>query len=249
MGREQVSIRARDGDCPAHFFTPEGSGPWPAVIFYMDGLGIRPALLDMAAHLADGGYAVLLPDLFYRAGPYPPMDPDEVFASDNPRAVLAPLMETTDNRRAAEDTGAFLDWLDSRAEVAGGGIGVTGYCMGGGMALTAAGTWPDRIAAAASFHGGNLATDSPMSPHLLAPEMKAFVYIAGADADKSYPPEMAERLERALTDAGVRHCCEIYEGALHGWTMPDFPVYNPAAADRHWRALFDMLDENLDRGV
>jgi carboxymethylenebutenolidase len=117
--------------------------------------------------------------------------------------------------------------------------------MGGAMSLTMAGTYPERIAAAASFHGGNLATDSDMSPHRLTPQIKGRIYVAGADNDNSYPPEMAERLEKALSDSGVDHRCEIYSGALHGWTMADFPVYNQTAAERHWRQLFALFDDQL----
>ena len=245
MAYQEVAIRTQDGECPVHAFTPAGAGSWPAVIFYMDGLGIRPALLAMAARLADGGYVVLLPDLYYRAGRYDPLDPKALFASGNIREALAHLMGTTDNRRAAQDTAALLDHIDRRTDVAGAKVGTTGYCMGGAISLTVAAAYPDRVAAAASFHGGSLATDSDDSPHLRAPAIKARVYVAGADHDASYPPEMAQRLEAALSDAGVEHHCEIYEGALHGWTMTDFPVYDEAAAERHWRALFELFDEEL----
>ena len=245
MSHEQLSIRTRDGDCPAHVFTPEGSGPWPAVIFYMDGLGIRPTLFQMGQRLADSGYVVLLPDLFYRAGPYAPLEPKAVFATGDVMKAIGHLFHTTNNRRAAEDSEAFLAYLDTRGDVAGKKIGTTGYCMGGAISLTAAGTYPDRIAAAASFHGGNLATDSDLSPHLLAPRMKGRIYVAGADKDNSYPLAMAERLEKALSDAGADHRCEIYSGALHGWTMVDFPVYNEPAAERHWRELLALFASTL----
>jgi len=238
---ESTSIRTRDGNCPTHVFTPEGAGPWPAVIFYMDGLGIRPTLFDMSQRLADAGYVVLLPDLYYRAGPYKPLVPKEVFASPDVMAAIGPLYRTTDNRRAAEDTEAFLAYLDTRTDVKGPKVGTTGYCMGGGMSLTVAGTYPGRIAAAASFHGGNLATDNELSPHLLASHMKGKVYVAGADQDKSYPPEMEARLIAALTGAGVDHRCEIYQGALHGWTMADFPIYSEPAAERHWQELLKFF--------
>ncbi len=244
MHHEQLSIHTRDGACPTHVFTPDGDGPWPAVIFYMDGLAIRPTLIDMAARLAGGGYVVLLPDLFYRLGSYEPLVPKDVFASGF-RAIVGPMMASTDNRRATEDTEAFLAYLDGRGDVAGEKVGTTGYCMGGGMALSVAGAYPDHIAAAASFHGGNLATDSPMSPHLRAPTMNAEVYVAGADEDDSYPPEMAEKLESALTAADVTHRCEIYPGAKHGWTMPDFPIYDEAAAERAWKELFALFARTL----
>ena len=230
---------------PPMFSPPKDRAPWPAVIFYMDGLGIRPTLFEMAQRLADGGYVVLLPDLFYRAGPYEPLEPKKVFAAGDVRNVLAHLFRSTDNRRAARDTEAFLAYLDTRDDVAGSKVGTTGYCMGGGISLTVAGTYPDRIAAAASFHGGNLATDSELSPHLLAPRMKGRIYVAGADKDNSYPTDMAERLDKALSEAAVDHRCELYPGALHGWTMVDFPVYNEAAAERHWSELFALFADKL----
>ena len=244
MNREKVTISTKDGQCTAHFLTPDGKGPWPGVIFYMDAFGIRPAMLEMAAHLASGGYAVLLPDLFFRFGPYGPLAPKEVLAG-NPGAVIGPMMATTDNHKTGTDTAAFLDFLSSRSEVAGTKVGTVGFCMGGGMALTAAGFYPDRVAAAVSFHGGSLATDLPVSPHLLAPKIKAELYVAGADNDHGYPPEMAERLEKALTDAGVKHRCEIYTGKAHGWMKPDMPVYDAAAAERGWRELFALYARTL----
>ncbi|CAN5331392.1 dienelactone hydrolase family protein [soil metagenome] len=224
--------------------TPIGDGPWPAVIFYMDGLAIRPTLVEMGQRLAANGYVVLVPDLFYRYGPYPPFDPKAVFAGDF-RKAIGPLMATTNNARAASDTEAFLAYLGTRADVAKGKIGTVGFCMGGGMAITAAGTFPDRVAAAISFHGGRLATDEPDSPHLLAPKITAELYVAGADEDNSYPPEMAERLKAALDEAGVTYKAEIYPGAHHGWMKPDFPVYDEAAAERGWREMLTVFKRTL----
>jgi carboxymethylenebutenolidase len=246
MSHETVTVRTQDGECPVHVFTPKtGSGPWPATIFFMDGLGIRQTLLDMGQRLADAGYVVVLPDLYYRAGPYAPLDPKAVFASNDVRGAIGHLYSTTGNRPAARDTEAFLALIDSRKDVKGTKIGTTGYCMGGGISLTVAGTYPDRIAAAASFHGGGLATDAEDSPHLLAPKTRARVYVAGAVEDGSYPVEMAERLEKALTGAGVDHRCEFYEGALHGWTMADFPIYNQPQAERHWTELLAVFKATL----
>ncbi|MCJ2012481.1 dienelactone hydrolase family protein [Methylobacterium sp. J-076] len=246
MPIEQVTIRTRDGDCPSHVVTPASGGPWTAVIFYMDAGGIRPAMLDMAQQLADAGYIVLLPDLFYRYGPYGPFVPKEVFAGDF-RAVLGPLMATTSPLKAAEDAEAMLAYLDTRDDVEGRKIGVVGFCMGGGMALATAGTYPERFAAAASFHGGNLATDAPTSPHLFAAKLRAEVYIGAAENDGSYPPAMAERLEGALTEAGVRFTTRTYPAA-HGWMMPDFPVYDPAAAEQGWSAMLALFGRSLHVG-
>ncbi|MCJ2138931.1 dienelactone hydrolase family protein [Methylobacterium sp. E-066] len=246
MPSERVTIRTRDGDCPSHVVIPTSGGPWPAVIFYMDAGGIRPAMLDMAQQLAVAGYIVLLPDLFYRYGPYGPFVPKEVFAGDF-RAVLGPLMATTSPLKAAEDAEAMLAYLDTRDDVGGRKVGVVGFCMGGGMALATAGTYPERFAAAASFHGGNLANDAPTSPHLFAPKLKAEVYIGVAENDGSYPPAMAERLQRSLTEASVRYTTQTYPAA-HGWMMPDFPVYDHAAAERGWGEMLALFGRTLHGG-
>jgi carboxymethylenebutenolidase len=124
---------------PLHVATPAGDGAWPAVIFYKDAGGIRPVVIEMAQRLASAGYVALLPDLFYRCGPYEPLVPKDVFAGDV-RAILGPVMATTGNNKAAEDTEAFLVYLDMRVDVAGRKVGAVGFCMGGGMALAVAGT-------------------------------------------------------------------------------------------------------------
>ena len=244
MPHEHLTIWTGDGECPSDLFTPAtGDGPWPAVIIYMDAAGIRPALIDMGQRLADAGYLVMVPDLFYRYGPYGPFVPKDVFAGDF-RAVLGPLMATTDNLKAARDTGALLDYLGTRGDVAGARLGAVGFCMGGGMAIAAAGTWPDRFAAVASFHGGRLATDDETSPHLFAPKLKAELYVAAAANDASYPPEMAERFESALDGAGVRYRAETYPAA-HGWMKPDFPVYDHDQAERGWKEMLALFARNL----
>jgi carboxymethylenebutenolidase len=244
MREEQISILENDGSCRAWVMTPSGVGPWPAVIFYMDGFGIRPGMLQMASHLSSKGFLVLLPDMYYRFGEYAPLEPAEVLKGDV-RATVGPMMASTDNHRAARDTAAFIAYLDTRGDVAGKKVGTVGFCLGGGMALAAAAYYPDRIAAAASFHGGNLATDEPTSPHLLLPKVKAELYIAIADNDRSYPPEMDERFQTALRAAGVRSKSELYPGKAHGWMKPDLPVYDGTAAERGWNELLALYARAL----
>jgi len=246
MSRTEVSIPTPDGPARAFVFRPDGDGPWPAVIFYMDAPAIRPALFEMCERLASHGYYVLLPDMFWRVGPYEPVNIKEVFASvEARRTVFGRLMASTDPEKSMRDTGAFLAWLDSQPDAKSDKVGCTGYCMGAALALRAAGNYPDKIVAAGGFHGGRLATDDPGSPHLLAPQIKAKVYIGGADEDAGFPPEQADRLRDALTAAGVENTVEIYAGAHHGYAPPDMPVYNEAAAERHWRALLALLDGTL----
>jgi carboxymethylenebutenolidase len=244
----KIEIKTRDGICASHVYRPAaGGGPWPAVLVFMDGLGIRPAMLELGERLATYGYYVLLPDLFYRSGPYEPMDPHAVFADPAKRKVLMEkFFALATPANIMSDTRAFLDYLAAQRDVKTGGIGTTGYCMGGLMSLTASGTYSDRIVATASYHGGRLATDAPDSPHLLAPKIKSRVYIAGAIEDQSFPDEMKVRLENALTDAGVDHQIETYQ-AKHGWVFRDTPVYDAAAAERHWQSLVALMDARLKR--
>jgi len=245
MSMSKIEIKTKDGTCPSYVYRPTGSGPWPAVLVFMDGLGIRPPMLEVGERLATYGYFVLLPDLFYRSGPYEPMDPHAVFSDPEKRKVLMEkFFAHATPANIMSDTRAFLDYLAAQPDVKPGGIGTTGYCMGGLMSLTAAGTYPDRIAATASYHGGRLATDAPESPHLLAPKIKSRVYIAGAIEDASFPDEMKARLEDALTKAGVDHTIETYP-AKHGWVFRDTPVYDAAASERHWKTLVALLDSKL----
>ena len=242
----RVEITTAEGVCPSYVFRPaSGNGPWPAVLVYMDGLGIRPAMLDLGVRLAKSGYFVLLPDLYYRSGPYEAMDARTVFSDPEQRKRLVEKFSShISQAKVMSDTRAFIDYLASEPDVKAGGIGVTGYCMGGRMALTAAGTYPDRIVAAASFHGSQLASDAADSPHLLAPQMKARLYVAGALDDASFPDAMKQRLEAALTEAGVAHVVETYP-AKHGWVFSDTPVYDAAASERHWRELLALFEAEL----
>ncbi|HEY2408443.1 MAG TPA: dienelactone hydrolase family protein [Polyangiaceae bacterium] len=241
----KVELETRDGMCPSHVFRPGNAGPWPAVLAFMDGLGIRPAMLEIGERLASYGYFVLMPDLFYRSGPYEPMDAHTTFTDPDKRKVLLEkFLAHATQANTMSDTRAFLDYLEAQPDVKPGGVGTTGYCMGGLMSLTAAGTYPGRVIAAASYHGGRLATDAPESPHRLAHEMKARIYIAGAIEDQSFPDEMKARLELALTEAGVDHTIETYP-AKHGWVLRDTPVYDEACAERHWQTMISLFDAKL----
>ncbi len=246
MSRRELHIRTRDGLCPASFFTPaQGEGPWPGILFFMDGLGIRPVMWEMGQRLADGGYAVLLPDLYYRVGSYAPMNPAQVFADSALRDELSKkFISSLDRERKISDAGAFVEFLSLRPEVEGERFGCTGYCLGGNCALTAGAAFPERFAAIASFHGGNLASDKPDSPHLFVEGITGRVYVAGAIEDASFPDEQKQRLEEALATAGIEHTIETYP-ARHGFAVPDLPSFDATAAERHWKALFELFRDTL----
>ncbi|PBC00261.1 dienelactone hydrolase family protein [Mesorhizobium sp. WSM3862] len=242
MAKQEIEIETRDGKAKAGLFRPAAAAR-AGVILYMDIFGPRPTLDQMAERLAGHGYAVLVPDLFYRSVPYGPFDPKTAFAEDKTRAQLTALSGGTTQEMTIRDSVAFLDALT--AEGLDGPVGVVGYCMGGARALNAAAAYPDRIAAAASFHGGNLASDAPDSPHRKAASIKARIYVGVAGVDRSFPPEQSARLAEALRVAEVDHTIENYVGVGHGWCVKDHSVYDEAGAERHWKRLITLFAETL----
>jgi carboxymethylenebutenolidase len=243
---QAVDITTIDGVCDAYVARPDDDRPHPGVLFFPDGIGIRPRLHEMADRIAAQGYVVLLPNVFYRSGRAPIIPNLAELQATGDRAKLMaaiwPIASSLTPASALRDTRSYLEYL---ATLAPGPVGVTGYCMGAGLALRTAGTYPERVAAAGGFHGGNLASDSPDSPHLLAGQVSAELYFGHADDDPSLPPEQIERLAHALDKAGVRYRAEVYPGATHGYTMSDTSVYNQEAEQRHWNALFDLFSRNL----
>jgi carboxymethylenebutenolidase len=238
------TVATPDGTCTVRLFTPEGEGPWPGVVMYPDAGGVRDTFDEMAAKLADLGYAVLLPDVYYRLGDWEPIDMKTAFSDPEQRKRLMSMIGSITPETMATDAAAFFDYLVARPEVSGDRFGLTGYCMGGRTAVVVAGRLPDRVAAAASFHGGGLVTDSEDSPHLRAEDIQAVVYVAGAENDGSFTAEDAEQLQKALTAAGVDHKIETYPAA-HGYAVPDNASYDAAAADRHWTAMREFFGANL----
>jgi carboxymethylenebutenolidase len=211
---------------------------------YVDAGGVRDTMHEMAQQLADYGYAVLLPDVYYRHGDWEPFDMQTVFGDAEQRTRLMKMIGSVTPDMIASDAAAFFDFLDSRPEVTGSRFGVFGYCMGGRTSVIVAGRQPDRVAAAGSFHGGGLVTDDPNSPHLLADKMKATVYVAGAENDGGFTTGDAETFDKALTAAGVEHMVEFYP-AGHGFAVPDNLPYDKAAADRHWASLERLFGASL----
>lgn len=242
MSGTPVEIRTADGVVDARTFKPAGAGPHPGAILFYDAFGGRPAIWGMAQRLAAHGYFVLVPNLFYRGGAGIQFDPLRAFAEPETRARLMGLMGAASAPAAlASDVAAYLDFLDANRDVASGGKGTFGYCMGGRCAAVAAGLHPARIAAAASFHAGRVVTDAPDSPHLLAAKAKARLYFAHADHDDSMPPEAVATLEGALRGVGADFTSELYQGARHGFAVPDSDVFDERAAERHWRALTGLF--------
>lgn len=243
-----IDIPTQDGIADACLAHPDDGAPHPAVLLYMDAFGLRPHLKGMADRLASAGYTVLVPNVFYRSGRAPLVElPDFINPAERPEIIasLRPAALSLTPEGAMRDAAVYLDWLAASPLTTGGKAGVTGYCMGAGLALRTAGTHPDRVAAAAGFHGALLANDAPDSPHLLADRITAELYFGHADQDSTNPADQIARLDKTLTQAGVRHRAEVYPGAHHGFTQADTAMYSAEATDRHWAALLELLGRTL----
>ena len=243
-----IDIKTPDGTADAYLAAPEGRGPYPGVLLYMDAFGPRARLEEMAEHIAGHGYVVLVPHVFYRQGRAPLVDTGALADPDMRGKLfetIGPWMAELTPERVTSDADAYVDYLTAHDEVVDGPIGVVGYCMGGALALRTAAQRPEQVAAVAAFHPARLATDDPASPHLLADRLRGEVYVAAADNDQGFPPEQQQRLDEALTEAGVTHTVEQYDGAAHGFTMADTAVYDEAATERHWDVLLHLLARTL----
>jgi carboxymethylenebutenolidase len=247
LAESTVAVTTPDGTCDAVFIHPQ-TGAYPGILLWPDGLGLRPAIRDMGRRLAAEGYAVLVPNQFYRSAVAPVFDGPFSFENEADRAKLRELAALLRTPGAAErDAAAFIAFLDAQPQVSPAHkIGTHGYCMGGWLALVTSAAVPQRVGAAASFHGGGLVTDQPDSPHRRAAMITAQLYIAIAANDDERQPEAKEALAQAFASAHLSAEVEVYPGALHGWCVPDMPlehgrpIYNQAAAERAWGKLLAL---------
>jgi carboxymethylenebutenolidase len=249
-----VQVTTPDGVCDAAFIHPS-SGSHPGVLIWPDAFGLRPSMRDIGKRIAAEGYSVLVPNPFYRVAKAPVIQDIASFSFQNPAdaAKLQPLMASINAAGAAEkDAVAFVAFLDAQAAVnKAKKMGTQGYCMGGPLVVRTAATVPDRIGAGASFHGGGLVNNTPGSPHLLAPKIKARMYFAIASNDDARQPDAKDKLREAFAAAKVPAEIEVYAGALHGWCVADMPlqngnpIYNKPDAERAWGKLVALYKAAL----
>jgi len=242
---KKIEIKTRDGIADVYVFQPEEQGKWPAVLFYMDGFGVRPDLFKMAERLASNGYYVVLPNLYHRWDIKEPIRIEDIMKEGPARDKLFAMVSELTPEKVMSDTNALLEFIEKQDQVKKGSVASVGYCMGGKFALAAAATFPDTVKAAASYHGGSLATTRPESVHLLVPHIKGNIYIGVAEQDHNFSIEEKELLIKSLEDAHVHYTLEVYEGARHGFAVYGHPVYNEEASEKHWKTLLDLLEKKL----
>ena len=232
-----VNIETPDGVADCYFAHPT-SGRHAAVIIWPDILGLRPAFRAMGKRLAQSGYSVLVVNPFYRSAKSPVVGPGASFQDPAVSAIVRPMAGQLNATTHVSDARAFIAWVDQQPSVdTSRKIGTTGYCMGGPIVMRTVANFPERVGAGGSFHGGGLNTQNPDSPHLGIPNMDAHMLIAIAANDDERDPESKNVLRSAFAAANVPAEIEVYEGAMHGWCVPDSAVYNEAQAERAWSRL------------
>jgi carboxymethylenebutenolidase len=236
-----VTITTPDGTADCYFVHPT-TGTAAAVLVWPDIFGLRPAFRQMGKRLAESGYSVLVVNPFYRTKKAPTADA----GAATPIPQLMPLAQSLNETTHTADAKAFIAWLDQQPSVAKNRkIGTQGYCMGGPIALRTAAAVPDRVGAAASFHGGGLVTQAPNSPHLQAAKTKAQLLIAIAANDDARSPNEKTVLKETFTAAKLPAEIEVYENAAHGWCPPDSGVYNEPQAEKAWTRLLALYSKAL----
>lgn len=241
MSEKAVEMRMPDGEADAFLYEPDDGRKHPGVMHLPDIGGVRPAHQQMAKRLSGEGYVVLLPNVFYRAGKSPLWDFPFKMGEERTMKRLGELAASLPADAMVKDIPAYIGFLEKQPSVSGAMIGAVGHCFTGAMALRAAAARPDKIGAAASFHGGALVTDAPNSPHTVLPNVKARLYFGHAEGDPYMPREAIEQLDKALATWGGKYESETYEGAHHGWTVPDSPIYNKPQAERAYAKLVEMF--------
>jgi carboxymethylenebutenolidase len=238
------TVEAAEGSAECIVYTP-GDGPHPGLLFYTDLFGIRPAAQGMAQRIAEAGYTVLMPNVFYRYGKLPLLDFEFEMGEARSMKAMGDLFAALPAAAMEKDAPYYVEALLNRNDVSGDKIAVVGYCFTGAMALRTAAVMPDKVAAAASFHGGRLVTEDEDSPHTRIAAVKGELYFGHAVEDQSATPAQIAKLEDTLKGWGGTYQSEIYEGARHGWTVPGRDVFNAKQAERHYTKLQDLMKRTI----
>ncbi len=244
MYTDHVIVTTKHGRMPAFVACPDGDGPFPPVILYMDAPGTREELRNHARRIARHGYFCILPDMYYRLGT---ILFDLTRRDDAMSGVVRAAMNSINNALVTEDTAGILSWLDAQDRVKPGPVGCIGHCMSGQYVTTLSAKFPHRMACAASLYGVGIVTDKPDSPHLLLAGIKGEMYYAFAETDASVPDHVIPDLRAALAKTDVRHTIKVFPGAHHGFQFAERPApsYNTVASEQAWADIFAMLDRHL----
>ena len=240
-----VDVTMENGISDCYFVRPS-TGKHPAILMWPDIRGLRPAYKAMGKRLAEVGYSVLVVNQFYRDAKAPVVGTNASFSDPDTRAYLIGMARKLNESNAISDAKAYISFLDQQDSVdTTRKMGTAGYCMGGPLIMRTAAAVPSRVGAAASFHGGGMATDKEDSPHFLIPKSPAQVLHAIAENDDTKNPQMKDILSAAYEAAGVPAEITVYKDTLHGWCALDSAVYNETQAEHAWARMLALFEKTL----
>lgn len=242
MYEQHVKVTTKHGVMPAFVACPDGPGPFPAIIFYMDAPGTREELRNMTRRIARHGYFCILPDMYYRLGT---VLFDLPRRNDGMSGVIRASMNSLSNELVTDDTSAMLGWLDANDKVKPGKVGCVGHCMSGQFITTVAARFPHRMAAAASLYGVQIVNDQPDSPHLLVDKIKGELYYAFAEHDAGVPDNVIPDLKVALAKTDVKNTIKVFPGTHHGFAFAERAVYETVSSEQTWTDMFALWDRHL----
>lgn len=247
MNPTVIDVSTERGTMPVHFYRPAGEGPFPLVVMFMDGPGIRPTIQGYAARLADDGYRVALPDLYYAFDPADRPDLGKLAAGDGSEfGRMGAIVGRVRDAEVLADTRRMLEAVPGGAEQPWGCVG---FCMGGRMGLRAAEAFGREVAAASLLHPSRIVTDEPDSPHLTAGSVLASLYLGFGENDHVTPLSLIAPLQAELEEHGVSHRIEVIPGAEHGYMMPGMPAYTESGAEHAWAETMALLGESLGQAA
>jgi carboxymethylenebutenolidase len=248
MTEKEIRISTADGEMTTFIARPDGEGPFPVALLYMDGIGYREQVKENARRFAADGYFGVAPDLFYRSGEKLTFDLGKIaaggFKGPEAERVMSVIATVTPDRVVA-DTEAILTEIAADPAASQGPKVCVGYCMGARCALHVASALSDDFVAAAGIHPSALVTDKPDSPHLDLAGVRGELYFAFAEIDRAATPENIERFREELEAQGVRGVVETLPGVAHGFAMADLPVYDEQATERHFERTLDLWRRSL----
>lgn len=243
VAMRKVEIRMPEGTADAYVLTPDvaADGDLPGVIDLPDIRSIRDATLANSRRLAESGYLVLSPNVFYRTARPPVITFPMNFAEERTRRRVAELTDPLTPAAMHADAHAYINALAGFGANPGR-VGVVGHCFTGAQALRTAAALPDQVATVASLHGGHLFTspEDPSSPHQELGKIKASLFFAHAHQDAAMPAEKISALEAALQGWGGNWKSEVFS-ARHGWTASDSSSFDTAEAERAMSEVLELL--------
>jgi carboxymethylenebutenolidase len=246
VSEREARVQTADGPMTTFFAAPEGPGPFPTVVLYMDAAGLRDELRGIGRRVAGQGYYAVVPDLYHRFGDGITFDASKLRDPDSGEVgrMFAQVEQLSDDAVMA-DTRALLDELAGDPLASDGPRGAVGFCLGGRLVVRALTTFPDAFAAGSALHPTRIVREGPDSPHLRIGEMRAELYVGLGGGDSFQPPELFEPARKELERHGIAHLVEVQEGADHGYMVPDMPTFDEQASERCWERTFELFDRTL----